>query len=149
MADAFNAIAVATGALVAAFSWMAYRVCTTPPSAPDRLVGELRLAQMGALLVVFSAAPYWGFVAANEHRAGTGLDVALALGFLVVAATAMTREPRVALTMLALAFAAHAVLDVLHRPGALPDIMPRWYVLGCGIVDVYLGALCYLPILRR
>lgn len=149
MTDALLAITVGTFALVAAFSWMTFRVCTTPTSSPDRLVGELRLAQMGALLITFGAAPYWGFAAANEHRAGTGLDVALALGFLIIAAAAMTREPRVALTMLALAFAAHVVLDVLHRPGALPDIVPRWYILGCGIVDAYVGALCYLPILRR
>ena len=44
---------------------------------------------------------------------------------------------------------AHAVLDVAHRPGALPGIAPRWYLVGCAIYDVYIGALCYLPILKR
>jgi hypothetical protein len=54
------------------------------------------------------------------------------------------------LTILALAFAAHAVVDIAHRPGLLPDgIAPRWYAVGCAILDVYIGALCYLPILRR
>jgi len=38
---------------------------------------------------------------------------------------------------------------VAHRPGALPGIAPRWYLVGCAIYDVYIGALCYLPILKR
>ena len=32
----------------------------------------------------------------------------------------------------------------------LPDgLTPRWYAIGCAVYDVYVGALCYLPILRR
>jgi hypothetical protein len=59
-------------------------------------------------------------------------------------------DPRQGLTVLALAFAAHAVIDIAHRPGLLPDgIAPRWYLIGCATYDVYIGALCYLPILRR
>ena len=47
-------------------------------------------------------------------------------------------------------FAAHAVVDVIHRPGGLPDgIAPRWYSLGCAVFDVYIGAVAYWPILRR
>jgi hypothetical protein len=62
----------------------------------------------------------------------------------------MVRDPRQALTIVALAFAAHAVVDVAHRPGLLADsLAPRWYAIGCAVYDVYIGALCYLPILRR
>ncbi len=76
--------------------------------------------------------------------------MALTIGFLVMAATTLVRDPRHALTILALTFAAHAVFDVAHRPGALPDgIAPGWYLIGCAVYDVYIGALCYLPILRR
>jgi hypothetical protein len=76
--------------------------------------------------------------------------LALSVGFFVVAFTSMLRDPRQALTMLALAFAAHAILDVAHRPGLLPaDVAPRWYLIGCAVYDVCIGALCYLPILRR
>jgi hypothetical protein len=77
--------------------------------------------------------------------------VALAVGFFVVAAATLVRDPRQALTILALSFAAHAILDVTHRPGwPLPDgIAPRWYSIGCAVYDVYIGALCYFPILRR
>lgn len=122
-----------------------------PVSSPDRLVAELRLAQMAALLLAMSAGAYVGLVVAHEARLGVGFDVALAVGFFVVAATTLVRDPHHALTILALAFAAHAVLDVAHRPGwPLPDGMaPRWYSIGCAIYDVYIGALCYLPILRR
>ena len=86
----------------------------------------------------------------HENQPGVGLDVALALGFLLIAAVTMVRDPRQALTIVALAFAGHAVVDVLHRPGLLPeDLAPRWYSIGCAVYDVYLGALCYLPMLRR
>ena len=74
----------------------------------------------------------------------------LALGFGLVAASTIVRDPRQALTMVALAFAAHAVLDVAHRPGVLPDgVVPRWYSVGCAIFNVYIGAVAYGPMLRR
>ena len=106
---------------------------------------------MAALLLAMSAGAYIGFAVAREARPGVGLDIALAVGFFVVAATTLVRDPHQALTILALAFAAHAVLDVAHRPGwLLPEAMaPRWYSIGCAVYDVYIGALCYLPILRR
>jgi hypothetical protein len=132
-------------------TWQAVRTAMIPVSSPDRLVSELRLAQMAALLLAMSAGAYVGLVVAHEARLGVGFDVAFAVGFFVVAATTLVRDPHHALTILALAFAAHAVLDVAHRPGwPLPDGMaPRWYSIGCAVYDVYIGALCYLPILRR
>ena len=63
---------------------------------------------------------------------------------------ARTQDPRVALTALALAFGAHAPVDVLHKGGVLPDNQaPRWYVTGCAIFDMLMAGLCYLPVLRR
>ena len=116
----------------------------------ERLVGELRLGQFAALLLTLSAGAYLGLAAVHESRLGIGLDVALATGFLVVAAVSMLRDPRQALTILSLGFAAHAVLDVAHRPGLLPEgIAPTWYSVGCAVFDVYIGALCYFPLLRR
>ncbi len=130
---------------------MAVRTAMIPVSSPERLVAELRLAQLAALLLVMSAGAYVGLAVVREAQPGVGFDVALAVGFFVVAAATLVRDPRHALTMLALAFAAHAVLDVAHRPGwLLPEGMaPRWYSIGCAVYDVYIGALCYLPILRR
>ena len=77
---------------------------------------------MAALLLALTAGAYIGLAVAHEAQPGVGFDVALAVGFFVVAAATLVRDPRQALTILALAFAAHAVLDVAHRPGwPLPD----------------------------
>lgn len=150
MAEAFRTVLIAFLALAAGFTWQAVRTALIPVSSPERLVAELRLAQIAALLLSLVAGAYIGFAAGNEARPGVGADIAMAVGFFLVAATTLVRDPRQALTILALAFAAHAVVDVAHRPGLLPDgIAPRWYAIGCAVIDVYLGALCYLPILRR
>lgn len=105
---------------------------------------------MAALLLTLTAGAYIGFAVVRENQPGVGLDIALAIGFLVAAGFTMLRDPRQALTIVAVAFAAHALVDVAHRPGLLPDALaPRWYSVSCAIYDVYIGALCYLPILRR
>lgn len=137
-------------ALGVGITWQAIRTAMIPTASPERLVSELRLAQIAALLLVLSAGAYIGFAVTHEAQPGVGFDVALAVGFLVVAAWTMVRDPRQALTILALGFAAHAIVDVAHQPGWLPDgVAPRWYAIGCAVYDVYLGALCYFPILRR
>ncbi len=137
--------------LGAGLTWQALRTAAVPVNSPERLVSELRLAQMAALLLALTAGAYIGLAVAHEARPGVGFDIALAVGFFVAAATTLVRDPRQALTILALAFAAHAMLDVAHRPGwPLPDgVAPRWYSIGCAVYDVYIGALCYFPILRR
>jgi hypothetical protein len=148
--EGFRTVAVAFVGLAIGFSWHAIRTSFIPAASPDRLVAELRLAQFAALLLAMTAGVYIGFAVAAETVAGVGFDVAFAVGFLVIGASTLVRDPRQALTMLALAFAAHAVIDIAHRPGWLPDgIAPRWYLIGCAVYDVYIGALCYFPILRR
>jgi hypothetical protein len=150
MSEALRTAAVAFGALLVGVAWQSMRTAAVPTASPERLVAELRLSQLAALLLALSAGAYVGFAAANEARAGVGFDIALALGFLIVAAATMVRDPRQALTILALAFAVHAIVDVAHRPGWLPDgIAPRWYTIGCAVYDVFIGALCYFPILKR
>jgi hypothetical protein len=44
----------------------------------------------------------------------------MAVSFLLVAAVTMVKDPRQALTIIALAFAAHAVLDVRTGPACSP-----------------------------
>ena len=120
MSEASRTLLVAALSLAAGFTWQGLRTAAIPVSSPDRLVAELRLAQVAAL------------------------------GFGLVAASTIVRDPRQALTIVALAFAAHAVLDVAHRPGVLPeDVVPRWYSVGCAIFNVYIGAIAYWPMLRR
>ena len=150
MSEGLRTVAVAFIGLAAGFSWQAARTAMIPPSSPDRLISELRLSQFAALLLSLTAGSYIGFAVAHEAQPGVGFDIAFAIGFLVIAASTLITDPRQGLTVLALAFAAHAVIDVAHRPGLLPDgIAPRWYLIGCATYDVYIGALCYLPMLRR
>jgi hypothetical protein len=150
VSEALRTVAIAFGALALGFTWQSVRTAAVPTSSPHRLVAELRLAQMAALLLTLTAGAYIGFAVMRENQPGVGLDIALAVGFFLVAAVTMVRDPRQALTIVALAFAAHALVDILHRPGILPDgLTPRWYAIGCAVYDLYIGALCYLPILRR
>lgn len=143
-------VLVAFGALGLGLAWQSIRTAAIPTASPERLIAELRLAQMAALLLTLSAGAYIGFAVGRENEPGAGLDVALAVVFMLVAAVTMLRDPRQALTIVALAFAAHAVVDIAHRPGLLPDALaPRWYAVGCAVYDVFIGAVCYLPVLRR
>jgi hypothetical protein len=149
--EGFRTTIVAFLVLGGGLTWQAIRTAMEPVSSPDRLIYELRLAQMAALLLTLTAGAYIGLAVAHEAQPGVGFDIALTVGFFLAAAATIVRDPRQALTILALAFAAHAVLDVAHRPGwPLPDgVAPPWYSIGCAVYDVYIGALCYLPILRR
>jgi hypothetical protein len=149
--EALRTTAIAFAGLAAGLTVLSVRTAAIPVSAPERLIAELRLAQIAALLLSMAAGASIGLAVAHEARQGVGLDIALAVGFFVVAAATLVRDPRHALTILALAFAAHAIVDVAHRPGwPLPDgVAPPWYSIGCAVYDAYVGALCYWPILRR
>ncbi len=150
MSEALRTVAVAFAGLAGVLTWQSIRASSIPTSSPQRLIEELRLAQMAALLLTLTAGAYIGFAVVRENDPGVGFDIALAVIFLLVAALTMVRDPRQALTIIALAFAAHAVVDVAHRPGLLPDALaPRWYAVGCAVYDVVVGAICYLPVLRR
>jgi hypothetical protein len=149
--EALRTSAIAFAGLASGLTFLAARTAAIPVNAPERLIAELRLAQIAALLLSLAAGSYLGLAVAHEARPGVGLDIALAIGFFIVAAATLVRDPRQALTILALGFAAHAIVDVAHRPGwPLPDaVAPRWYSIGCAVFDAYVGALCYWPILRR
>src|SRR6185503_15786071 len=140
LSEGLRTVAIAFLGVGIGFSWYAARTALVPSTSPDRLVAELRLSQFAALLLTMTAGVYVGFAVTFENHPGVGLDVAFAIGFLVIAAATLIRDPHQALTMLALAFAAHAVIDIAHRPGLLADgIAPRWYLIGCAIYDVYIG----------
>ena len=150
MSEALRTVFIAFGALGLGLAWQSFRTAAIPTASPERLIAELRLAQMGALLLTLLAGAYIGFAVGREHDPGVGVDIAISVGFMLVAAVTMLRDPRQALTIVALAFAAHAVVDIGHRPGLLPDgLAPRWYAVGCAVYDVLVGAVCDLPVLRR
>lgn len=150
MTETFRTVMIAAVALAAGLTWQSVRTAAIPIASPDRLVAELRLAQIAALLLALTAGAYIGFAAAHDGRAAGALDVTMAVGFFLVAATTLVRDPRAALTILAIAFAAHAVIDAGLRPGGLrAGIVPEWYAVGCATFNVCIGAIVYLPILRR
>jgi hypothetical protein len=119
------------------------------PIAPDRPVLELRPAQVGALVLASTSGVGAGLRCSSSHTRVPARDRGR-LAFLVVAITATLREPHPCLLLLASAFAAHAAFDTLHQPGWLGDLLvPRWYALASAVMHLALGALCFLPLLRR
>ena len=150
MTEAFRALVVAALALGGALAWLSVTAARADVTIPDRLVAELRLAQFSALLLTLAAAVYIGLAIAASDIPGAGLDVALTIGFFVLAALATTWEPVRALTALALAWSAHGLVDLAHTADLLPAaIAPAWYPTACAIYDVVIAGLCYLPVLRR
>ncbi len=151
MTEGHLALALAAAALGGALAWLAV-VCTrVDADAPGRLVAELRVVQLGALLLAFAAATYLGLAVANPAAPGAGLDIALAIGFFVVAGLATTVwEPAGALTRLALAWSVHGAVDLAHAAGLLPvPAATPWYPTAAAMYDVIVAGLCYLPLLRR
>jgi len=150
MSDGGIALALTAVALVAPLAWRVARLLREPWDSPQRVVGELRLAQMAGMVLVFVAAAHAGLAIARLDVPGAGLEIALAVGFLVLASTAILRDPPEALVWLALAFLGHAVIDVLHRPGLLPEeLVPGWFARDCAMVNVMVSALCYLTVRRH
>ncbi len=150
MPESIVATVVGSGALGVALAWIALRAASLERTDPDRLVMQLRLAQVAALLLALVAGIYFGMAIAHEDTAGTGFDIAIAVGFWMIAAVATTSEPTRALTMLALAWGCHALVDLAHGANILPaSIVPAWYVTACAIYDVCIAGLCYLPLLGR
>jgi hypothetical protein len=148
--DGTIALTLTALALATMVGWMSARVARLPAGSPERLVGELRLAQQAALVLCLVAGAGGGLAIAQLSVPGAGITLALAAGFLLVAANAILREPHEALTMLAGAFLAHAIVDILHRPGWLPElIVPGWYARDCATLNVVLAAACYFPVFRR
>lgn len=150
MPDTLLIVGLSVATVTAAFTWQAARTVGQEPVSPNRLVAELRLAQVGGLLLALVAGAYVGMAALLTAQPGAGLDVVLALGFVGIAIASATREPHEALTVVAVGFVAHALVDLMHRPGGLTDgAVPRWYVIGCAVHNIYMAVLCYLPVIRR
>jgi hypothetical protein len=141
------AVALLTLATIVFF---AFRALAAPATSPDRLVAELRLAQVAALVLGLLAGVSIGLAVGHAPRSDLSVEVALGGMLFLVATVALFQDPRQALTMVAVGFAAHAVTDVMHRPGMLPaDLAGQWYFVASACFDAVVGALCYLPLLKR
>lgn len=132
--------ALLSAAGLGAFAW---RISRIDPSAPERLIGELRLSQFSAIVLSALGAIPIG-LAIGAAGTTVPLDVAFGVVFLTVAAYVLLRDPQEALWLAAAAFVLHALVTVAHRPGWLdPGLAPRWYFIGCAIYDVYMAGICY------
>jgi hypothetical protein len=148
--ETVRAVLFAFVALAGALGWLAVRASAVPSAMPERLIAEFRVVRLAALLLALSAGTSIGLAAAHQSVPAGALDVTLAAGFVALAAVALTKDPRHALMMLAGGFAAHALLDIAHRPGWLSaELGPHWFFIAGAVYDVAAGAICYLPLLRR
>jgi hypothetical protein len=147
--ETLRAILFAFFALLAALAWLAVRASAIPSAAPARLVAEFGVVRLASLLLAVDAGISIGVAAAREQVPAGALDVALAAGFVALAAVAQTKDPRQALMLLSGGFAGHALLDIAHRPGWLsPELGPHWFLIASAVYDVVAGAICYLPLLK-
>jgi hypothetical protein len=133
--------AVLSASALGVFAW---RLLRSDPAAPERLIGELRLAQACAILLAVTGGAWLGLGAGHEAELLSSLDVTIAIVYAILAVVALQLEPRQALLLLAAAFVAHALIDIAHRPGWLSQaIAPRWFIAGCAAYDVFVGAVCF------
>lgn len=129
---------------VSAFGTFAWRVSRLDPSESERLIGELRLAQWAAVLLAAAGSVSIGFAAAEVTDPLGSIDVTIAVAYVLIAGLVLLREPRTALLVAAVAFLAHALVDLAHRPGLLSaELMPRWYAVGCAAWDLAVSAICF------
>ena len=129
---------------LAAIATLAWRITRTDPGEPDRLIGELRLAQWAAVLLAAVGALPIGIAVARLGDATANLDAAVGAVLVGLAGIVLQREPREGLLLLTAAFVLHALVDLAHRPGWLStDFAPRWFTAGCATYNVCLAALCY------
>jgi formate hydrogenlyase subunit 4 len=150
VSEGLRAVAVLSLGAAAVLLRLSWQAARTPVSDGTRLVAEFRVIRVAAIILAAVGAVYIGLAVAREQTTGAALEIALAAGFVALAAIALTRDPRQALAMLALGFVAHALLDIAHRPGLLPpEFAPRWYLVGCAVYDSAVAAICYWPALRR
>jgi hypothetical protein len=145
MTDTGRVLLTAVALSASAFGVLAWRVSRIDATQPERLVGELRVAQWAAMLLAATAGIPIGLSVALPTMPGGHLDATLAVGFMLVAGVVLLRDPREGLFLASIGFVLHALVDIAHRPGWLsPDLAPRWYIVGCASFNVYLAAMCYL-----
>jgi len=143
--DAARTLLIAGALSVVAAASFVMRLRRQDIDSHARLVGELRAANAAALLLAATGASTIGFAILNGAAPTAALETAFALLFVGAAGAMFFRTPREALTLGALAFLVHALVDLAHRPGWLsPDMFPHAYLIGCAVYDGCIAGLCFL-----
>ncbi len=144
MTDTARVLLTAAALSASAIAMLAWRVARSDPSQPERLIGELRVAQWAALLLAATGGVPIGLAVAQPLIPAEHLDAAIGIVFIGVAGLILLRDPREGLLLAAGAFGLHALVDIAHRPGWLsPDVAPRWFIVGCATYNLFLAAACY------
>jgi hypothetical protein len=140
-----TARALLTAALLSSTALAVYvwKLTRLDPTGPERLIGQLRLAQWAALALAAVGAVSIGLAAANDAAPFGTLEVTLGLVFIVLAGLILQRDPQEALLLAAGAFVLQALFNVAHHPRGLPLMAPAWYTAGCAIYDLFFAAVCY------
>ena len=120
---------------------------------PSLLKAENRLIQFAAMMLVLISSIYIGFAIIDDptfKSVNSGINIALAAGFLLFAIIAINKPHRIALNYLVVGFVAHTMIDLLNNmTGFSLGIMPSWYAYLCAIYDLGCAAICVFPIIYR
>lgn len=145
MTDTVRVLLTAAVLSAGAMMMLAWQVVRTDPQSPARLIGQLRLSQVAAMLLAATGALPMGLaIAASAEVPLAHLDAALGVIFVVLAGLVLLRDPRQGLLVAAVAFIAHALANLAHRPGLLsPAMAPRWFFVSCAVYDILVAAVCY------
>jgi hypothetical protein len=137
-------VLTAAAVSAAAVTLLARRVVSADPSQPDRMIGELRVARWGAVLLAALGGISVGLASGRPDLGTAHIDAALGAVFVGLGGIILHREPRDGLAMAAGGFVLHALVSLAHRPGWLSaDVAPHWYSAGYATFDVYLAGLLY------
>jgi xanthine/CO dehydrogenase XdhC/CoxF family maturation factor len=133
--------ALLSGLALASYGWLVSRI---DPEQPARLIGELRMAQLAAILLAVTGGSWIGLAVHAAADPLANVDVTVGIATVVVAVVALRAEPRQALLLLAAGFVVHALIDIAHRPGGLSTTLaPRPFIVGCAAYDAYIAAICF------
>jgi len=112
---------------------------------PLFLLSKLAGLQLLAVQLGFVAAVYFGFAIADGRVRSLLSEVPVAGVFLALGAGALWADSPL---LLAAAYAAHALWDLVHHPRAVTTRIRSWYPPFCVVYDVVVAAfiLAWLPL---
>lgn len=108
-------------------------------------LSKLAGLQFLAVMLGFVGAVYFGFAIADGRVRSLVVEVPVAGVFLALGAGALWADSPL---LLAAAYAAHGVWDVVHHPRAVTTPVRSWYPPFCVVYDVVIAAfiLAWLPL---
>lgn len=143
MSDLARVLLTATVLAATALAAYLWRLTRLDPAGPERLIGQLRLAQWAALVLAALGAVSIGLAVAHDPARLGNVEITLGMAFVIFAAVVLQREPREALLFAAAGFIVHAMLNMAHRPGGFDPVSPPWFSAGTAVFDVFFAAICY------